>query len=540
VVVTNRLDPNFDVRTFRLREIAFGSVTVTVPTNRCFYQTQVALPPPHATNIVADISAGVDLQNGLVFWTLSAIDLNTGALVESALEGLLPPNDTNHVGEGHVIYTILPRADVPTGAVITNQAAIVFDINPPIETNPTTNTVDALPPTSAVAALPASVLETNFVVSWVGTDDAGGSGLRNYNVYVSDNGGPWQVWDANITGNSDTFNGQPGHYYYFYSRALDNADNQEPAPAGFQASIYVSNNQPPTLQPVKDQIATVGSPLTVTNVVSDPNPGVQLAFSLVDAPAGASIDPATGTIGWVPSPSQGATTNLFTVNVTDNGLPPLSAAQSFLVVVGDYAELRVDSANLLGGQTNCVPLRLTSTASLTNLSFTLGLPAGVLADLSVSPDSPAVALAQLVLLDAAHARITLEAGPARALQGTQAVASVCFATAPGQTSFIAEFAPSAALAQKADGSSLTNFGLFPGRIVLVAAQPVLEAAGNGLDQIQLTVNGWPGRAYYLESASELRGPWTTQSSLTLTAETQTILLPIRGTRMQFFRLRQSP
>jgi len=32
----------------RLQEIAFGNVTITVPTNRCFYQTRVALPAPHA------------------------------------------------------------------------------------------------------------------------------------------------------------------------------------------------------------------------------------------------------------------------------------------------------------------------------------------------------------------------------------------------------------------------------------------------------------------------------------------------------------
>jgi hypothetical protein len=538
VFVTNKLDSSFDLRTFRLREIAFGGVTVTVPANRCFYQTRIPLPPPHATNLVADIVAGVDVQNGQVFWSVSALDLNTGALVESALEGLLPPNNTNHDGEGHVVYTIEPRRDLPTGTVITNQATIVFDINAPIDTNPTTNTVDALPPTSTVVPLPAAVLETNFTVSWFGADDPGGSGVRSYDVYVSDNGGPWQVWRGNVVGNSDTFGGQPGHYYAFYSRALDNAGNVKPAPASPQAMIFVSNNRPPALEPVADQTAAVGARLAVTNTASDPDVGNQLTFSLIDAPAGAGIDPAKGTLWWYPSPWQGGTTNLFTVGVTDSGLPPRSASTSFLVLVGDHAELSVDSAVLRGGQTNCVALRLASTASLTNLSFTLGLPAGRLTDLSVSPAIPEVAQAQLVPLDAAHVLLTLAAAPARAFRGTQVVASVCFNTAPGQTSFIAQLVPSDALAQKSDGSSLTSFGLFAGRIILVVDQPVLEVARQGLSQMQLTVHGWPARPYYLESAADIGGPWTTINSLTLSNETQTILCPIESIGNRFLRLRQ--
>jgi hypothetical protein len=118
------------------------------------------------------------------------------------------------------------------------------------------------------------------------------------------------------------------------------------------------------------------------------------------------------------------------------------------------------------------------------------------------------------------------------------VASVCFNTAPGQTSFIAQLVPSDALAQKSDGSSLTSFGLFAGRIILVVDQPVLEVARQGLSQMQLTVHGWPARPYYLESAADIGGPWTTINSLTLSNETQTILCPIESIGNRFLRLRQ--
>jgi hypothetical protein len=538
VLVTNKLEAGLDLRTFRLREIAFGNVTITVPTNRCFYQTRVALPPPHATNIVADVTAGVDLQNGLVFWTLNAIDLNTGQLVESAQEGILPPDDATHAGEGHLIYTILPASGVATGTVITNQATIVFDINAPLDTNPTTNTVDAVPPTSTVAALPVSMMDTNFTVAWFGTDDPGGSGLSRYDVYMSDNGGPWAAWLSGVTANTATYSGQPGHYYFFYSRAWDNAGNVESAPATYEAQTFISDNHPPTLQSLADQTAMVGTRLVVTNAASDPDPGNQFAFSLVDAPAGASIDPATGKIWWNPTPWQGGTTNLFTVMVTDNGLPPLSASQSFLVVVGDYVELDVGSADLLAGQSGCVPLRLVSTATLTNLSFTLGIPPGRLSNLSVSPGVPQVAQAQLVLLDAANAQVILSAGPASVFAGTQTLASVCFDTSPTQPTFVAQLMPEKALARASDGRSLTDLALFPGRLVVVATQPVIEAATYGTNQLQLTVYGRPAVLYSVESAADLRGPWTPVASLTLTNETQTIFYPIKGTGTQFFRLHQ--
>jgi hypothetical protein len=250
------------------------------------------------------------------------------------------------------------------------------------------------------------------------------------------------------------------------------------------------------------------------------------------------IDPASGVIRWNPMPWQGRTTNLFTVTVTDNGLPPLSASQSFLVVVGDYLELDVGSADLLAGQSGCVPLRLMSTAPLTNLSFTLGIPPGQLSNLSVSPGVPQVAQAQLVPINASNAQIILSAGPGSVLSGTQTLASVCFDTSPAQPSFVAQLVPDEALAQASDGRSLTRFALLPGRLVVVATQPVIEAAAFGTNQLQLTLYGRPALRYSVESAADLRGPWSPVASLTLTNETQTISFPIQGTGARFFRLHQ--
>jgi hypothetical protein len=61
---------------------------------------------------------------------------------------------------------------------------------------------------------------------------------------------------------------------------------------------------------------------------------LQLTYSLLTAPAGATID-GTGVISWTPAQGQFPSTNLFTTVVTDNSVPPGSATNRFTVVVQD-------------------------------------------------------------------------------------------------------------------------------------------------------------------------------------------------------------
>ena len=97
----------------------------------------------------------------------------------------------------------------------------------------------------------------------------------------------------------------------------------------------LQSNLPPIIAPVPDQIIYVLTPLTITNSASDTNLPVQtLAFSLnTNAPAGAVIDPASGIFYWTPDITYTNTTNALNVIVTDNGLPPLSATNSFSIIV---------------------------------------------------------------------------------------------------------------------------------------------------------------------------------------------------------------
>jgi hypothetical protein len=88
-------------------------------------------------------------------------------------------------------------------------------------------------------------------------------------------------------------------------------------------------NVEPTLPVQTNRTIDVGTTLTVTN--SD-LPANTLTYELQTAPTGALID-ANGLITWTPLSAQGASTNLLTTVVIDNGLPPLNATNTFLVFV---------------------------------------------------------------------------------------------------------------------------------------------------------------------------------------------------------------
>ncbi len=103
-----------------------------------------------------------------------------------------------------------------------------------------TTTVDAVPPSSNVAALPNASPGT-FTLNWSGSDDRGGSGLASYTIFVSDNGGSFHAIPSltNTTQTSASFTGLTGHSYGFFSIASDNVGNVQATPTSAQATTQV-------------------------------------------------------------------------------------------------------------------------------------------------------------------------------------------------------------------------------------------------------------------------------------------------------------
>ena len=239
VTITDQLDEDLDWRTFEVGTISFrgGRYTVEAPPGQRFFQTEVQMREEDG-GLRVQVLAGIELATGVVRFRLTAIDPQTGEPPTSPLLGILPPNNEQHEGEGFVTFRVKPKRNVPTGTVITNSATIVFDEEQPITTNEVFNTIDALPPTTTMQALPTQTNRVSFALRWSGEDDEDGSGVRDYTVWVSVDGQPYQVWLGNTQQTQAVFDAQRGsHVYAFYVTATDHAGNITPAPAQPQAVI---------------------------------------------------------------------------------------------------------------------------------------------------------------------------------------------------------------------------------------------------------------------------------------------------------------
>ncbi len=94
-------------------------------------------------------------------------------------------------------------------------------------------------------------------------------------------------------------------------------------------------NTAPGLASIANATITLGQTLAFTAEGVDFDAPAQALFYSLDAgaPAGATIGSSSGRFTWTPSTLQAPGTNTITVRVTDNGLPPLSTARAFTVVV---------------------------------------------------------------------------------------------------------------------------------------------------------------------------------------------------------------
>jgi glucosylceramidase len=96
----------------------------------------------------------------------------------------------------------------------------------------------------------------------------------------------------------------------------------------------VSVNQSPVLASIPNQTILAGRLLSVTNSASDADvPSQTLTFNPLNGPTGAMINTNTGLVTWRPAIAQSPSTQSVAVVVSDNGIPTMSATQSFFVTV---------------------------------------------------------------------------------------------------------------------------------------------------------------------------------------------------------------
>jgi hypothetical protein len=460
--------------------------------------------------------------------------------------------DTNALiqpGQGYVSYTVRPRTNQPSGTVITNAARIVFDWNDPIDTPPVFNTLDAAPPVSTVLPLPAESGRT-FLVRWAGQDDPGGSGVASYDVYVSTDGVSYAPWLQGTNATSAYFVGELGQFYSFRCVARDRVGHEETTPLAPQAWTTVSTNSP-VLAGVSEQTVFPNSRLAWTNQVSGGTGGSFLFALGQGAPAGAEVDPTNGVFRWGPNCAQASRTNQITVWVTDAGNNNLMDAVTFQVAVGECVVPSLGRLVLQAGDSGRVPVQLISSVPLTNLSMTVGTAPGRLTNQWVEPIVPEICASALTSAATPHPRPLLDrGGEAEAydlslttcsnqfLIGTQQVAWLHFTTISNQSSAFVALHLDNIVGFQADGTPVRNFAAQSGHLVIIGAEPLLEAFIGANRQPTLILYGQPARNYVVETATGVLGPWTPDQSIHLTDTLWTPLTLPANRPQQFYRAKR--
>ncbi|MCC6721587.1 MAG: M4 family metallopeptidase [Bacteroidia bacterium] len=242
VTITHNLDSNVDITSFKLSSFGFYKYSFNVPDNSTTYSNRLDLED--SLGIYLDVTAGLDLNSRQAFWVFESIDPATGVPPLDGNKGYLAINDTiTHKGEGYVNYTIKPKSTAKTLDSIRAKAIIVFDDNTPVPTPKIHNIIDAVAPTSFISSVP-SVIDSNVVDMKIkAKDDSLGSGVGYFNIYVSENDGPYNIVANGIEDTVYKFRGNFGSSYKAYSIAFDNTDNKEGDKSTPDISFSIASNE---------------------------------------------------------------------------------------------------------------------------------------------------------------------------------------------------------------------------------------------------------------------------------------------------------
>ncbi len=113
----------------------------------------------------------------------------------------------------------------------------------------------------------------------------------------------------------------------------------------------VSSNTPPVLAAITNRTVNAGQTVAFTASATDTNTPTQtLTFALLAGVTNATLNTNSGAFSFRPLVTQANSTNNFTLKVSDNGTPSLSATQSFAVFVNPLTQTGFSNVSVAGGQ----------------------------------------------------------------------------------------------------------------------------------------------------------------------------------------------
>ncbi|MFP4283657.1 MAG: hypothetical protein ACLFU2_13635, partial [Opitutales bacterium] len=227
--IVQALDPALDMRSFRLGAIQLGDLTLPIPDGRGAFDGEFDLIDSHG--FLLQVSAGMDIVEGIATWTLRAIDPETGLLIPEGARALLAPGE-----KALVSYVVRVRSDVPSGTGITAQARVFVDDRAPLDSALIEATIDSVAPTTDLTVTGGA--NGVHTLTWTASDDSEGSGVRDFSVFVSSDGWRYELLALRTTDTRYVHTTAPGANVTFLVRATDRAGNVEAPPDGASLPIF--------------------------------------------------------------------------------------------------------------------------------------------------------------------------------------------------------------------------------------------------------------------------------------------------------------
>jgi RHS repeat-associated protein len=235
------------------------------------------------------------------------------------------------------------------------------------------------PPIAAAAATPSTVnVGSPVTLSSAGSSDPDGNPITTtWSLAARPAGSNASVVSPGSANTSFTpdLAGQ-----YIVQLTVSDGSLSASAQANVTANAVVTN-RPPVIVTVPGTLATVGASYVYDVDATDPDAGDTLTYALTTAPGNMSINPATGLIGWTPTPAQlggqavvvrvadqagAAVTQSFTITV--GAAPtPLQLAATLVPEIANAGETVTLTALVSGGNGGAV----TRTATLNGVPLAL-------------------------------------------------------------------------------------------------------------------------------------------------------------------------
>jgi hypothetical protein len=256
-------------------------------------------------------------------------------------------------------------ADAPVGASI-DPVTGVFAWTPTEDQGPVTHrftvraTDNGTPARSGSANVVVTVTEVNSHprLSIPGTLEIDEGSLLSFDAVVADPDLPANQWTFALVGSipegaaidpdSGVFAWSPSEeqgpgLHRITLRVTDNGEPPQSDEQSFEVTVHEANN-PPVLSNVQPQTIDEGETFRIQVQALDPDtPPVPVRYSLgLGAPAGMTLDPATGDLEWSTTEDEGPATYVVTVTATETG--GLSDTRSFGLTVQEVNQAPTLSA----------------------------------------------------------------------------------------------------------------------------------------------------------------------------------------------------